>query len=101
MSVDPARPLAAHVCATQFTDLPESAVAAARADILDTLGCALGGSSAPGIAELMKVTTRWGGLEEAGVLLSAARLPAPQAALLNASMAHALEVSPSLASSFL
>jgi 2-methylcitrate dehydratase PrpD len=90
-ATDPARALAAHVCATQFTDLPESAVGAARADILDTLGCALGGSSAPGIAELMKVTTRWGGREEASVLLSAARLPAPQAALMNASMAHALD----------
>ena len=90
-AMDPARPLAAHVYGTQFADLPGSAVAAARADILDTLGCALGGSSAPGIAELMKVTTRWGGLEEAGVLLSATRLPAPQAALMNASMAHALD----------
>ena len=90
-AMDPARPIAAHVHGTQFADLPGSAVAAARADILDTLGCALGGSSAPGIAELMKVTTRWGGLEEAVVLLSATRLPAPQAALMNASMAHALD----------
>ncbi len=91
MSVDPAKPLAAHVARTRYADLPASAVAATRADILDTLGCALGGSSAPGIAELLRVTTRWGGREEAGVLLFGNRLPAPQAALVNASMAHALD----------
>ncbi len=35
--------------------------------------------------------SRWGGLAESRVLLRALRLPAPQAALLNASMGHALD----------
>lgn len=90
-AIDPASALAAHVSATRYADLPPSALAATRADILDTLGCALGGSSAPGIAELQRLAAHWGGREEAGVLLSPLRLPAPQAALLNASMAHALD----------
>ena len=34
---------------------------------------------------------RWGGLAESRVLLRRIRLPAPQAALLNASMGHALD----------
>ncbi len=63
----------------------------ARRDILDTFGCMLGGSGSPGIEELFAVTSRWGGLEESRVLLRGARLPAPQAALLNASMGHALD----------
>jgi 2-methylcitrate dehydratase PrpD len=37
------------------------------------------------------VIARWGGREESRVLLRGARLPAPQAALLNASMGHALD----------
>ena len=35
--------------------------------------------------------SRWGGLAESRLLLRGIRLPAPQAALLNASMGHALD----------
>src|SRR5579863_9313158 len=88
---DPAWPLAQHVCRTGYADLPASTVASAGRDILDTFGCMLGGSGSPGIDELFAVIARWGGLEESRVLLRGTRLPAPQAALLNASMGHALD----------
>jgi 2-methylcitrate dehydratase PrpD len=91
MTDDAAWPLAQHVCRTGYADLPESAVASARRDILDTFGCMLGGSGAPGIGELFAVISRWGGLAESRVLLRDACLPAPQAALLNAGMGHALD----------
>ena len=55
------------------------------------VGCMLGGSGSPGIDELFSVIARWGGSEEGRVLLRDTRLPAPQAALLNASMGHALD----------
>jgi 2-methylcitrate dehydratase PrpD len=91
MTDDPAWALAQHVCRTGFADLPKRAVESARRDILDTFGCMLGGSGSSGIAELFAVISRWGGLEESRVLLRGVRLPAPQAALLNASMGHALD----------
>jgi 2-methylcitrate dehydratase PrpD len=91
MTEDPAWCLAQHVCRTGYADLPASAVESARRDILDTFGCMLGGSGSPGIAELFRVISRWGGLPESRVLLRGLRLPAPQAALLNASMGHALD----------
>jgi 2-methylcitrate dehydratase PrpD len=91
MTDDPAWALAQHVCRTRYADLPASAVASARRDILDTFGCMLGGSGSPGIDELFAVISRWGGLPESRVLLRGMRLPAPQAALLNASMGHALD----------
>jgi len=91
MTDDAAWTLAQHVCRTSYADLPASAIRSARRDILDTFGCMLGGSGSPGIDELCRVIGRWGGLEESRVLLRAARLPAPQAALLNASMGHALD----------
>src|SRR5271155_1492660 len=91
MSDDAALALARHVCRTGYADLPASAVESARRDILDTFGCMLGGSGSPGIAELFAVISRWGGLAESRVLLRGVRLPAPQAALLNASMGHALD----------
>src|SRR5271167_1783703 len=91
MTDDPAWALAQHVCRTRFADLPASAVESARLDILDTFGRMLGGSGSPGIDELFAVIARWGGREESRVLLRGTRLPAPQAALLNAGMGHALD----------
>src|SRR3954463_8550896 len=91
MAAEPAWGLARHVCRTGYADLPESAVESARRDILDTFGCMLGGSGSPGIDELFAVVSRWGGLAESRVLLRGIRLPAPQAALLNAGMGHALD----------
>ena len=88
---DPAWALAQHVCRTGYADLPASAVESARCDILDTFGCMLGGSGSRGIGELFAVVSRWGGLAESRVLLRGVSLPAPQAALLNASMGHALD----------
>src|SRR3954454_19766226 len=91
MTDDPAWALARHVCRTSYADLPASAIESARRDILDTFGCMLGGSGSPGIDELFAVVSRWGGLAESRVLLRGIRLPAPQAALLNAGMGHALD----------
>jgi 2-methylcitrate dehydratase PrpD len=91
MTDDAAWQLAQHICRTQYADLPEIVVESARCNVLDTLGCMLGGSRTPGIDELCAVIGRWGGREESRVLLRGMRLPAPQAALLNASMGHALD----------
>src|SRR6266581_537782 len=91
MTDDPAWALAQHVCRTGYAELPASAVESARRNILDTFGCMLGGSGSPGIGELFAVISRWGGLAESRVLLRGIRLPAPQAALLNSSMVHALD----------
>lgn len=60
-------------------------------DILDTFGCLLGGSGAPGISELCRIVGGWGGSEQSQVMLWQRRLPAPHAAMMNASMAHALD----------
>src|SRR5262249_60474420 len=91
MSDDAAWPLAQYVCRTGYADLPASAIRSARRDILDTLGCMLGGSGSPGIDELFALTARWGGGGESRVGVRGARLPAPQAALLNARRGHALD----------
>jgi 2-methylcitrate dehydratase PrpD len=91
MTDDPAWALAQHVCRTSYADLPASTIESARRDIHDTFGCMLGGSGSPGIGELVAVVSHWGGLAESRVLLRGVSLPSPQAALLNASMGHALD----------
>jgi 2-methylcitrate dehydratase PrpD len=88
---DPAWALAEHVCGCQLADLPATTRIATCDDILDTFGCLLGGSGAPGIAELFRVISDWGGAEQSQVMLRQRRLPAPHAAMMNASMAHALD----------
>lgn len=88
---DPAWALAEHVCRCRLADLPATTRVATCDDILDTFGCLLGGSGAPGIAELFRVLSSWGGSEQSQVMLWQRRLPAPHAAMMNASMAHALD----------
>ena len=88
---DPAWALAEHVCGCRLADLPATTRIATCDDILDTFGCLLGGSGAPGIAELFHVVSGWGGSEQSQVMLWQRRLPAPHAAMMNASMAHALD----------
>jgi 2-methylcitrate dehydratase PrpD len=88
---DPAWALAEHVCRCGIADLPTTTRAATCDDILDTFGCLLGGSGEPGIAELIRVVGGWGGAAQGQVMLWRQRLPAPHAAMLNASMAHALD----------
>jgi 2-methylcitrate dehydratase PrpD len=91
MIMDPAWTLAKHVCGYGFADLPTSTRVATCHDVLDTFGCLLGGSGAPGIAELARIVGGWAGTRQSQVMLWQLRLPAPQAAMLNASMAHALD----------
>ena len=91
MIKDPAWALAEHICGSGFADLPNATRVATCNDILDTFGCLLGGSGAPGIAELDRIIGGWGGTPQSQVMLWQRRLPAPQAAMMNASMAHALD----------
>ncbi len=88
---DPAFALAAHVIGARLTDIPDDAIDAAKRDVLDTFGVMLGGSGAPGIEELSRVTRRWGGLEESSLLVLGGKMPAHHAALVNSAMGHALD----------
>ncbi|MQF96049.1 MAG: MmgE/PrpD family protein [SAR202 cluster bacterium] len=88
---DPAHALAAHVCGTELDDVPAQSLEATGRDALDTFGAMLGGSGAPGIEELAGLTHRWGGLEEAGLVVLGGRMPAHHAALVNSAMGHALD----------
>ena len=89
--VDPAQTLAAHVIGTGLEDVPAASLTATRRDVLDTFGCMLGGSGAPGIKELAAVTGRWGGKEEASLAVLGGKMPSHHAALVNSAMGHALD----------
>ena len=69
--------------------LPAVAAAAAKANLLDTLACAIAGSNAAGIGELVGLAVGWGGAEQARIWCSGVHVPAHHAAWVNGAMAHA------------
>jgi len=66
-------------------------VRATKRFVLDTLGVALAGTTMPGIPDVARLAARWGGLPEATIWGSTERVPAQNAALVNAAAAHALD----------
>ena len=79
---------AEHVVRTQFHDLPNNVIAAAKTFILDTLGVGLAGSSGPMACELAEMQETWGTRGDARVWGNGKRLSAPAAAMCNAYQAH-------------
>jgi 2-methylcitrate dehydratase PrpD len=77
---------------TRYEDLPPSTIERARSVLLDLLGVALIGRSAPISRICEAYFTRLGGVPEARVLGSRHRLPALHAATLNGLFAHALDL---------
>ena len=75
----------------EFSDLPASAVKAAKLNVFDTLACSIAGFRAPGIQEVLDIVRDWGGKPEAEVLWTDLRVPAPNAAWINGIMSHACD----------
>jgi 2-methylcitrate dehydratase PrpD len=76
---------------TRYENLPGAAVAAAKKEVLDSLATALGGSSQAAVGELVDMVREWGGREQSTVVASGMKCPAPDAALINGTMVHALD----------
>jgi 2-methylcitrate dehydratase PrpD len=79
--------LTAHLIETKYESLPKDVVEAARRQILDTLGvtaagttCSIGGEM-QGLADMVR---EWGGKEESTLIAFGGRVPAPDAAFVNA-----------------
>jgi hypothetical protein len=75
---DAAEVLASLVARTTVADLPKGTLSKARLDLLDTLGCAIAGENADGVAEARHLLFEWGGSEQSavwgsGLLAAAAR----------------------------
>ncbi|MBI4334847.1 MAG: MmgE/PrpD family protein [Chloroflexi bacterium] len=89
MQSDAVFDLAENVVATNYSDIPGEAVAVSRKCVIDTLAAMLAGTSAPGCEVVSNLAREWGGREESTVIAHGCRLPAPNAAMVNATMARA------------
>lgn len=76
---------------TAYEDIPGAAVEAAKKEVLDSLATALGGSSKAGVGELVDMVKEWGGNEQSTIIAHGIKCPAPNAALVNGTMIHALD----------
>jgi 2-methylcitrate dehydratase PrpD len=81
--------LADYIIGLKYDDIPPAVIKATKAQILNILSVAIGGSGASGIKELVGLLKDWGGKPESTVIAFGGKLPAPHAAQANASMAHA------------
>ena len=84
-------------CATQYEDLPASAVAATKVLLRDTLGCAVGGREAESSRIVAGVLEGFGGAPQATSLVSGVKLPVTVAAHINAHSGNALDADDTLA----
>jgi 2-methylcitrate dehydratase PrpD len=69
--------------------LDAAVVKAVKTNILDTLSCALAGSSAKAIAEVSGLVREWAGAPQADLWVFGGKFPAHQAAWVNGGMSHA------------
>lgn len=90
--MDAIEPLIDNVVRTRPEDIPARTIENVSRSILDAFGTTLAGSSAPGVAPVLRALRDWGGREEATVALFGHKLPAYHAVLANVLMCHALEI---------
>lgn len=91
MAPDAVVALVDHCLETDYGKLPGPVVAATKNQVLDTLGIALAGSSQPGARQLHELTIEMAGKPEARIWGTDVRVPAQDAARVNATMSHALD----------
>ncbi|MBI1392759.1 MAG: MmgE/PrpD family protein [Alphaproteobacteria bacterium] len=86
---------ARHVLETPISALPASAVARAKAFVLDTLGVGVAGVAAPFADDVFRIAQGWGmalpGAGAARILARDVKLPASAAAYVNAYQTHCQE----------
>jgi 2-methylcitrate dehydratase PrpD len=89
--MDAAYLMAKNLVNVKYHDIPHDVAEHTKKQILDIIGVALGGSSKAGVKELAEIVSDWGGKEESTVFCYGKKVPAPNAAQVNATMGHALD----------
>jgi 2-methylcitrate dehydratase PrpD len=80
-----------HLVKIRFEDIPKRTVEKQKDLLIDTLGVAIAGSKAPGVAQILDLLKEIGGREESSVLSGGGKSPAFLAAMANSLMAHAVD----------
>ena len=81
--------LVRNILNTDYNNLPAEAVLASKRSLLDTLGTTLAGSTSEGIDMVHELIQDWGGKKESTIVAFGEKVPALNAAFINATMGHA------------
>ena len=84
--------IASYLARTGYEALNDDSLRATKDHIRYTLGTILAGSSASGIKQALAGAQALGGGQESTVFVHGEQLPAPSAALVNATMGHSREL---------
>ncbi|MFC1533734.1 MmgE/PrpD family protein [Thermodesulfobacteriota bacterium] len=76
---------------TTYEDIPLPALETAKRELLDTIGVALAAASRDGVREFLSLVKEWGGSKQSSIINYDIKVPVPNAAQMNAVMAHALD----------
>jgi 2-methylcitrate dehydratase PrpD len=76
----------------RFEDIPAESIDTIKKVIVNNLGATIGGATSEGCETLLNMVRNWGGKGEATVLIYGDKLPAFNAALVNSTMARALDI---------
>jgi 2-methylcitrate dehydratase PrpD len=83
--------LVKNVVETRFEDISEDVVTRAKDEVIDTIGCALGGANDPGSPNVVELVREWSGSEESTILAYGIKAPSHNVALANAVMARSFD----------
>lgn len=94
--MDTEREIARFITQARFRDIPASTLDVAKAELLGVLGTTIAGASTEGCDTVVNMAADIGGKPEASILIHGHRVPAQQAAFVNAVMARALDFEDSM-----
>ncbi|MFC2003510.1 MmgE/PrpD family protein [Chloroflexota bacterium] len=89
--MDTTQRIADFIVRVGYDDIPSKAIEAAKTSIIDCVGTCLAGSQDPSGRIIAEYIREIGGKPEAGVIAKGFRTCAPEAALANGTMGHALD----------
>ncbi len=75
----------------KYETLPQRVVEVTKQQVLDFFGVALPGSAKAGVTQIKELTVEWGGAPQSSIIYWGQKVPAPNAAQVNATMVHALD----------
>jgi 2-methylcitrate dehydratase PrpD len=90
----PIEELSANILNTRFENFDEAVLENAKKQVIDVLGCAIGGAKAVGNSELIKLVKEWGGKKEATILVWGGKVPVHNSVMANSIMARSFDFEP-------
>ena len=83
--------LSENLVRARFEDLDKETIETIKSRVTDVVGCIIGGANSPGNQALVNLVRKWGGEDEATILVHGGKVPAYNAAMVNCVMARSYD----------